>query len=184
MIARMPNKVSGETVLDDERSFAAMDARVAPLADMLRLNTRLFRNCLQDMTEEQARMRPSPGANSAAFVAAHVADARFYLLKLLGAERPSPLARYLGGWKGIDEITEWPSLVEIQAAWTEAAHALRDRLETMTTAELDAPLKTGFPVEPKTPRAVLGFLVQHDAYHVGQLSLLRKCVGLPAMKYT
>jgi hypothetical protein len=31
--------------------------------------------------------------------------------------------------------------------------------------------------------AVLTFLVQHDSYHIGQLSLLRKHAGLPAMQY-
>jgi uncharacterized damage-inducible protein DinB len=29
----------------------------------------------------------------------------------------------------------------------------------------------------------LTFLVQHDSYHLGQLSLLRKWAGLPAMRY-
>jgi uncharacterized damage-inducible protein DinB len=30
----------------------------------------------------------------------------------------------------------------------------------------------------------LTFLVQHDSYHIGQLALLRKHAGLPAMRYT
>lgn len=161
-----------------------MDPRVAPLAEILRLNTRLFRNCLAGLSEDQARARPSATANSAAFVAAHVAETRFYLLGQLGASRPSPLDRYLAGWKSIDQLTEWPPLAEIQTAWTEAAHALRDRLEAMTPAELDAPHPTQFPVEPKTALGVLAFLVQHDSYHIGQLSLLRKVAGLPAMSYS
>ncbi|MGQ0703632.1 MAG: DinB family protein [Gemmatimonadales bacterium] len=160
-----------------------MDPRVTPLADILRLNTRLFRNCLQDLTDEQARMRPSPTTNSAAFVAAHLAESRYFLLKLLGAERPSPLDRYLSGWKSIEQIQEWPTLAQVRDAWTEASHALRDRLDAMTAAELDAPNPTRFPVREQTVLGVLGFLVQHESYHVGQLSLLRKYVGLPAMSY-
>ena len=161
-----------------------MDPRIAPLADTLRLNTRLFRNCLQDLTEEQARARPSNTTNSAAFVAAHLAEARFLILKVLGAARPNPLDRYLGGRRSIEEISEWPSLVEIQAAWTEASHALRDRLGAMTAAEFDAPNPTRFPVTDMTVLGVLAFLVQHDSYHIGQLSLLRKQAGLPAMSYS
>ena len=161
-----------------------MDPRIAPLADTLRLNTRLFRNCLDGLTEEQARARPAATANSAAFVAAHLAESRFFLLKILGAERPNPLDRYLKGRKGLDEIEEWPSLPQIQTAWTEASHSLRDRLAAMTAAELDAPNQTRFPVSEMTVLGVLAFLVQHDSYHLGQLSLLRKCTGLPAMKYT
>jgi uncharacterized damage-inducible protein DinB len=160
-----------------------MDPRVAPLAETLRLNTRLFRNCLAGLTDEQARARPSATANSAAFVAAHVADSRFFLLKMLGATRPCPLERYLGGRKGIEEITEWPSLAQVHEAWTEAAHALRDRLAAMTPADLDAGAVSGFPIEDQSVLGVLTFLVQHDSYHVGQLSLLRKIAGLPAMSY-
>ena len=160
-----------------------MDPRVIPLADILRLNTRLFRNCLQDLTDDAARARPNGTTNSAAFVAAHLAESRFFLLKRLGVERPSPLERYLGGWKSIEQIREWPTLTEIQEAWTEASHGLRDRLAVMTAAELDAPNQTRFPVRDMTVLGVLGFLVQHDSYHIGQLSLLRKHAGLPAMSY-
>ncbi|HEY2930760.1 MAG TPA: DinB family protein [Acidobacteriota bacterium] len=161
-----------------------MDSRIVQLSDVLRLNTRLFRNCLDGLTEEQARVRPSGTTNSAAFVAAHVADARFYLLRVLGAERPNPLARYLNGARSIDDLSQYPSLTEIQTAWTTASHALRDRLDAVTAAELDAPVTIGFPVANQTVLGVLTFLVQHDSYHVGQLALLRKYAGLPAMRYT
>jgi uncharacterized damage-inducible protein DinB len=160
-----------------------MDPRIAPLTQILRLNTRLFRNCLEGIGDEQAAVRPSASTNSTAYVAAHVADARFYLLKLLGAEQPNPLAAYLAGAKSIDDVKKSPPLAEVQQAWTLASHALRDRLETITSAELDATVKTRFPVPDQTMLAVLTFLVQHDSYHIGQLSLLRKHAGLPAMQY-
>lgn len=161
-----------------------MDPRIAPLTDILRLNTRLFRNCLEGISDEQATLRPSASTNSAAFVAAHVADARFYLLRVLGADRPSPLAAYLKGAKGIDDLKACPPLAEIHRAWTDASHALRDRLDAITAAELDAPVKTPFPISDPTTLGVLTFLVQHDSYHIGQLALLRKHAGLPAMQYT
>lgn len=160
-----------------------MDSRVVPLADILRLNTRLFRNCLAGMTEEQASVRPSATTNSAAFVAAHLADARFYLLKILGVDQPSPLASYLAGAKGIDDMKQCPPLSEIQAAWSAGAHALRDRLEAMSAANLNAPVTTRFPMADATVLGVLTFLVQHDSYHIGQLALLRKHAGLSPMSY-
>ena len=36
----------------------------------------------------------------------------------------------------------------------------------------------------KTTLGMLTFLVQHDSYHIGQLSLLRKYAGMPAMQYS
>jgi hypothetical protein len=68
-----------------------MDPRLVPLADTLRLNRRLFRNCLAGLTDDKARVRPTESTNSAAFVAAHLVDSRFYTLGLLGIKQKSPL---------------------------------------------------------------------------------------------
>ncbi|NIM49132.1 MAG: DUF664 domain-containing protein [Gemmatimonadales bacterium] len=160
-----------------------MDSRVTPLVDILRLNTRLFRNCLDGLTDEQASLRPSAATNSAAFVAAHLADARFYLLKVLGVEHPSPLADYLAGARSIDDVKQCPTLAQTHYAWTTAGRLLRDRLEQMTAADLDAPVTTQFPMPDATVLGALTFLVQHESYHIGQLALFRKYAGLPAMSY-
>jgi uncharacterized damage-inducible protein DinB len=160
-----------------------MDARISSLVDILRLNTRLFRNCLDGFTDAQAVLRPTPGTNSAAFVAAHLADSRFYLLKLLGSERENPLARYLSAAKTIDDVKEYPSMTETLSAWSDVSHALRDRLEAITAPELDEVVSPRFPMPNPTRLSALTFLVQHDSYHIGQLALLRKHAGLPAMSY-
>jgi len=160
-----------------------VDNRVAPLAEILRLNTVLFRNCLDSLTDDQAAKRPSLDTNSAAFVAAHLVSSRFFLLKTLGVDEADPLGSYLDGRKGIDEIAELPPLREVDAAWTKGAHLLRDRLDALTAADIDAPSAIKFPLANGTLLGTLTFLVQHDSYHLGQLSLLRKCCGLPAMRY-
>ncbi len=160
-----------------------MDARIGPLAEILRLNTVLFRNCLDGLTDAEAGVRPSGETNSAAFVAAHLTNSRYFLLKQLGVDEPDPLARYLDGRKAISEVAQLPPLSEVQDAWTRVAHLLRDRLATLSGAELEAATTMRFPLSDGTLLSTLTFLVQHDSYHVGQLSLLRKYCGLPAMKY-
>jgi uncharacterized damage-inducible protein DinB len=135
-------------------------------------------------TDEQAYLRPSGSCNSAVFVAAHLVESRYYILKILGVEGVNPLERYTGGWKSIEQISEWPALAAIQTAWTAVSDALGERLAAITPAELDAPLTTEMPLETRTTLGMLIFLVQHDSYHVGQLSLLRKYSGLAAMSYS
>lgn len=161
-----------------------MDSRIVALADTLRLNTKLFRNCLESFNDEAASVRPSPSTNSASFVAAHLADSRFFLLRVLGAEVANPLAPYLGSARSIEDVKQLPPLGETLATWTTASHALRDRLETVTAAELDGPTSAPFPAAGQTMLGALTFLVQHDSYHLGQLAYLRKYAGLPAMRYT
>lgn len=162
-----------------------MDPRITPLTEILRMNTKLFRNCLDDVTDEMAAIRASSSTNSAAFVASHLTEARFYLLQLLGVKQTSPIAPYLENAHGIDDVKRFPPLAEIQHAWTTASHALRDRLVEMTPAELDASIACPFPLPISDPTALslLTFFVQHDSYHIGQLALLRKHAGLPAMQY-
>jgi hypothetical protein len=160
-----------------------MDQRVEPLTELLRLNTLLFRNCLIGMTDQMSRERPTPTTNHAAFVAAHVADSRYFLLKILDAPQRSPMEPYIGSAGRLDEVKQWPTLEETHAAWTQAGHALRERLNGMTTADLDHACEPAFLGEGVSRLSGLSFLAQHEAYHIGQLSLLRTFVGLPAMKY-
>lgn len=161
-----------------------MDPRLAPLAEMLRLNGRLFHNCLASLSDQQARVRPTDSSNCAAFVAAHLVDSRYYLLGKLGRKESSPLKGAEGGFNNIAKVSSYPTLAEIRQAWTAAGKALEQQLGTLTTAQLDAPLDSGFPVESKSLLGVLVFLVQHEGYHLGQLGMLRKQAGLPAMAYT
>ena len=160
-----------------------MDPRLAPLAEIFRLNTRLLHNCLDGLTEAQARARPVADANSAAFVAAHVADSRFAIAAWLGVSLANPLSAALAGARGIDEVRELPALAEILAAWDAASRTIEARLAALTPAELDAPAPQRFPAGGPTLLGALAFLAQHDSYHVGQLALLRKAAGLPAMRY-
>jgi uncharacterized damage-inducible protein DinB len=160
-----------------------MDPRLTPLLEILRLNARLFRNCLDGLDEATARARPTPHTNSAAYVAGHLAESKFSMLKLVGTELPNPLSGFTGEWKGIEDIAEWPSLAAIAAAMTTASEALERRFATVSAAELDATVDRWFPEVADTVLGRLNFMVHHESYHIGQLSLLRKHAGLPAMSY-
>jgi uncharacterized damage-inducible protein DinB len=160
-----------------------MDTCIQPLAVILRLNQRLMGNCLDGLTDDVAQRRHAPSMNSATFIAAHVTDTRYFILRTLGGSLDNPLSATLDKAKTMDDITDWPTLAAILAAWTAVSSAIDERLETMTAAELSEPVERGFPGVERTRLGVLTFLVQHDSYHIGQLSLLRKPAGLPAMSY-
>ena len=160
-----------------------MDPRVAPLAEMLRLNTRLFQNCLTGLADEKAQVRPTDGTNSAAFVAAHLASSRYYLLSVLGVDQPSPLKGADDGFNDITKVSAFPSLAEIRTAWNTAGETLQQRLGVLTPAQLDAPIDPGFPLVSQNQLGIIVFMVQHEGYHLGQLGLLRKHAGLAAMSY-
>ncbi len=162
-----------------------MDPRLISPLDILRLNTRLYRNCLAGLTDDQAQKRPTGRGetNSAAFIAAHLVDSRYYLLNLLGQKVPSPLKGCEGGFNDISKVTGYPSLAEIQAAWTAVGELIERQLASMSPAALDAKFDD-FPMPTPSILGAVSFMTQHECYHLGQLGLLRKHAGLEAMAYS
>ena len=160
-----------------------MDPRATPLHAILRLNSRLLLNCFEGMDETTARQRPNARTNSAAFLACHLIDSRHYLLSLLGRLGENPVARFVGSARSIDDVGALPPLADVRAAWRSVSTTLEACLAELSDAELTAPSPQRFPVEDRSLLGAVAFLLQHESYHVGQLALIRKYFGLPAMSW-
>jgi uncharacterized damage-inducible protein DinB len=133
---------------------------------------------LDGLTASQAAAKPIGGAHSIWELALHLASWQ------------GEVAARVGGrvWS-IPDDGDWPEVGEVsEARWS----AARERLET-TRAQLDAAL-AALPEEGLNRRvgserdpamgsgvtlreAVLG-IVQHHAYHGGQIALLRRALGV------
>jgi uncharacterized damage-inducible protein DinB len=161
-----------------------MEPQIAPLAAILDLNSDLLLNCLDGLSEEEARARLPGGGNSAAFLAAHLTDSRHFLAARLGQPLANPLAPYLAEARGIEDIAVWPSLSEIRGAWSAVSRHLGATLGGVTAADLERPHAHRFPIPDHTALGLIAFLVQHDSYHVGQTAFVRCQLGKPAMTYT
>jgi uncharacterized damage-inducible protein DinB len=135
------------------------------------------------MDEDQARWRAGDRTNSACFIAAHLVTARHYLGTMLGLSGPSPFKGRLDGARSIDDARDLPGLEEIRSEWKAVTGNLRERLKAMSADDLAKPYSGQFPIADRTTLGLIAFLLQHDSYHIGQLGLLRKQVGLEAMSY-
>jgi uncharacterized damage-inducible protein DinB len=160
-----------------------MDVRLTLALTTLRLNTRLFLNCLDGIDETVGARRPNGHTNSLAFVAAHLVDVRHFTAASLGVMLDNPYAERLAGARGIDDLADCPTLAESRQHWRAVAAALETRLTELDAAALDAPAPQRFPVDDASVLGEIAFLLQHEAYHIGQLALLRKFFGAPAMSY-
>jgi len=158
--------------------------RLVPLYEMFKLNSRLYLNCLDGWNEDQVRWRPSPDTNSAAFIALHLVDSRHYIAKLVGVTMENPFASLLEGAKTIDDVKAWPPLEEVRGAWKAVTGNVRERFKTLAPEDLAAKAEwADVPIDDKTNAGMLIFMMQHESYHLGQLAILRKQAGLPAMSY-
>ena len=153
------------------------------LAPLAALHTRLFLNCLDGMDDSAAVVRIEGRTNSAAFVAAHLVESRAWTVRTLGVDVPSPFGGVIPYGTSIEDLAELPSLAAIRAEWGEISSVLEARLAALTPEALAAPSSHRFPVDDTTLSGTLAFLLHHEAYHIGQLSLLRRAAGLPPMSY-
>lgn len=160
-----------------------MESRLRTLAAVFDLNTDLLTNCVLDLTDAQANQRLPGGGNSIAFLVAHMVDARYFLAGMLGAPLANPIGSVLADVRSIEDVTAMPSLEELLEAWREVSAHVESLLERMTPAQLDAASDHDFPIRGKTVGDAVAFLAQHDSYHLGQVSFLRRQLGLAAMTY-
>ena len=155
---------------------------MSPLRSILRLNTRLFENCLAGMEDAQVARRGEGGTNSMAFIALHAADARYYLLGLLGGALENPFARFASA-RSQEDIAGLPGCAELRSAWRAVFAALDQRFAELGDEEWSRPSAASLPVEDATVAGATAFLLQHESYHIGQLALLRRQAGCAAMRY-
>ncbi len=160
-----------------------MQATVAPLADLFRLNTKLFRNTLAGLDEVDLTARPNEHTNSAAFIGGHLVETRAWMGRYLGLETPAPFGGVLEHAASLEQLADLPKLTEIRREWDQLSDAVSGRLETLTERELAGPGTQKFPGVAPTLLGGTAFLLQHESYHIGQLAYVRKYLGLPPMSY-
>lgn len=160
-----------------------MDPRVAPLHATLRLNTRLLLNCLDGLDDTAGGARPNERTNSIGFIAAHLVDARHLLARVTGLEVTPPYGGALENVRSVEDMGVVPALAETRTIWRDISERVEEQLARLTTDVLDAPAPQRYPIDDRSVLGAIAFLMQHDAYHIGQLALLRKFHGAPAMRY-
>lgn len=154
----------------------------SPLLSILRLNTRLFENCLSDVDDALLVRRTESGANSMAFIALHVADARYHLLGLLGGALDNPFRRFDSA-RSERDVEHLPGQDELRAAWRAVSAALEEHCTRLTGTDWSRRSTAALPVEDATLAGAAAFFLQHESYHIGQMALLRRQAGLAAMRY-
>ena len=146
----------------------------------LAINRKLFTNALDGITTEQLQERASDSTNHLLWLAGHLAHNRATMANFLGSTIESPLEVFNGE---LDPNATYPSLDEIMEFHTKATHAILERIPLADEALLtsDSPIK--FPIADSSVHGLLTFFAQHEAYHIGQMGLLRKFHGHPATSY-
>lgn len=138
---------------------------------------------VDDIPADKLCHQPVAGTNHALWVLGHLAYSDDGFTTALG-ERESVIDE---SWKELfgmgskpgPDPAKYPSLDDIKAALPRARTALIDWIESLDEEQLLKPLPEGWDVFAPNYAAVLPSLAWHEGFHAGQLSAVRRSLGLP-----
>ena len=148
----------------------------ANLKKMYETSHMVLMRVARDLTHEESLFQPPPGGNCANWILGHLVASRDDALRLLRAEpvwSQETTAPYLRGSQPMAGASGAVSFDQILAAFDLSQERLLARLGPATDAELAAPSGVG----EATTGWMLNFLHFHEAYHTGQIGLLRRLMG-------
>jgi hypothetical protein len=128
----------------------------------------------RDLTQEESLLGPSPGGNCANWVVGHIIQNRGAILELLGEKpvwSPAEGEPYKRGSAPITGISEAKSMPELFEALDRSQERVMAGLSRIQDSDLGAADTKG------SLASRLAGLTFHEAYHAGQLGLLRRVAG-------
>ncbi len=151
-----------------------MNSNVVVLKEIFDLNNKLFLKAFEAMEKEESHKQFSE-ANPAIWLMCHAVWAKAGIARLLGAEVNVP--QWVEPFsKGITELdaTNFPELDQVEEAWQNLHGQIEATLPNVSDEHLTAEQPQRFPTTENSILAALAFLGQHESYHVGQLSYVRR----------
>jgi hypothetical protein len=76
----------------------------------------------------------------------------------------------------------YPALPDSKNQWIEYSKTLLERLKCIDDNVLKTAIPFNLPTGGNTVEDALIFMVLHETYHIGQMSIIRKAVGYPGMR--
>lgn len=142
--------------------------------EVIRLN-------LAGLTHEESVIQPRPGGNCLNWIVGHLLSVYNSALPLLGQEpvmERALLKRYERGSPPLERASDALNFTELLASWNKATERIDAGLSGLTGDVLHRPAPrspTGNPDE--TIGSLLATVLFHQAYHAGQIGVLRRLVG-------
>lgn len=148
------------------------------------LHTRLFTNATEGIADHETNSRTSEHVNHIKWIAGHLLNTRLdSMSRVAGLAPDTSYGDHFGRGKALDTSATYPPIDEIRQRWASASGAISNGIAQVPDEVLNAKSQAQVPIADDTVRGLLSFLISHEAYHIGQLGLLRKMAGKEAMSY-
>jgi uncharacterized damage-inducible protein DinB len=134
---------------------------------------------LRELSQEDSLVEPRKSGNCLNWVLGHLTRTRLQALALLGQQPPFPIEDFKA-YSGEEPFCREDALPfeELQRRFKAVGEPLERGLEAMSEEELAKPAPFSPSDDPKeTIGSLLAAIAFHEAYHAGQVGLLRRVVG-------
>jgi len=141
--------------------------------------------CVEDLSLDLAWKKIAGFPHSIWQILGHMNFWMDYELKRIAGERPAYPEHARESWPtaaGPADVDEWRAEVNRLAELLEKLTALADSVSELLDVQVEI-LHSSQSSRSSTVRAVLWQIVAHNSYHLGQIVMLRQCLGAwPARK--
>lgn len=156
------------------------------LSNIERFRTFTLRALGPDLREEHLFYRIGGKHSHIMWIAGHLANAEDRLINFImfgNPVLPPDYPRLFGNGTQPQDAGAYPAFAEVLAALARAHEAAKANLATLTDEALDRPLPADLPAAKMFPTLAdtLRAVAPHEAYHTGQVTILRTVQGLPPM---
>ena len=137
------------------------------------------------MSQADSLQRPEPAGNCVNWVMGHLVCVYNEILPMLQQQRltdRAALKQYARGAAPLTDPAEARPIDSLMKEWDEACDRFDQGLAGLNEEALHAPAPMSPGNDPnETVGSLLGLITFHQAYHAGQLGLLRRIAGKPGV---
>jgi len=158
-----------------------------PLITQFDLHQRLYINVLDGFTDKETNRRLDgyPQVNHVKYIAGHLLTSQYGLAQIAGLKpevKWNDLFAVMGQSEARDDAN-YPHIDEIREEWNNLYQPVREKL-----TQLDQDQLTELPPEPfdavsESNVQLWAFITHHQAYHIGQIGILRRAFGKSPMSF-
>lgn len=158
-----------------------------PLIIQYDLHHRLFNNVLEGFSDEETNQRLDgyPGVNHVKYIAGHLLNSQYGIAMLAGL-KPKVKWNDLFAVMGQSEANNdaiYPAIDEIRNEWNSIHPATRAGLLKLTPDQLTRKPPAPFDRVSESAGELWAFISHHQAYHIGQIGIMRRAFGKAPMSF-
>lgn len=158
-----------------------------PLLTQFEMHHRLYNNVLDGFSDEETnrRLHDNENINHVKYLAGHLLNSQYGLAQIAGLNpevKWNDLFAVMGQSKAKDDYP-YPDIQEIKEEWNTMHDRMRAGLDALTDEKLNAKPPTPFDQVADSVGDLWTFINHHQAYHIGQIAMLRRGFGKEPMSY-